>query len=72
METQYQILLTVVFGVIYWPINILHTKVQKWYFGMKKKDIVMWYLFTPFYWILVAITFIISVPYEFVIAKNLH
>ena len=67
-----RILLTIVFGAIYWPINIIHTNVQKWYFGMKKKDIVIWYLFTPFYWLLVAITFIISVPYEFIIAKNLH
>lgn len=51
---------------------MLHTKTQKWYFEQKKKDIVVWYLFTPFYWILVAITFVISVPYEFLIAKDLH
>lgn len=67
-----RILFTIIFGIIYWPINTLHMKVQKWYFAEKKKDKVVWYLFTPFYWILVVITFIVSVPYEFLIAKNLH
>ena len=67
-----RILLTIVFGVIHWPVNLLHTKGQKWYFAEKKRDIVVWYLFTPIYWIIVAITFIISVPYEFVIARDLH
>lgn len=66
------ILFTIIFGPIYWLINIIHTKVQKWYFAEKKKDIVMWYLFTPFYWLLVVVTFIISVPYEFIIVKNIH
>ena len=64
------ILFTVILGPIYWLINIIHTKVQKWFFAQKKKDKVVWYLFTPFYWILVAITFIISVPYEFLIAQT--
>lgn len=67
-----RILLTVVLGVIYIPINNLNTAVQKWYFHMKKKDIIVYYAFTPFYWILVGITFIISVPYEFVIAMEIH
>lgn len=62
------ILFTVTLGPIYWLINIIHTKVQHWYFSQKKKDIIIWYLFTPFYWLLVAVTFIISVPYEFLIA----
>jgi len=62
------ILLTITLGPIYWLINTIHTKVQKWYFSQKKKDIIVWYLFTPFYWIVVAITFIISVPYELLIA----
>lgn len=64
------ILFTVVFGIIYWPINIIHTKVQAWYFKLKKNDEVLYYLFTPFYWILVVITFAISVPYEFIIAQT--
>lgn len=58
------ILLVVVLGLVYWPINIIYTKVHKWYFKQKKEDIIIWYLFTPFYWILVAIVTIISVPYE--------
>ena len=67
-----RIILTVVLGAIYIPINTFNSAVQKWYFSMKKKDEVLWYLFTPFYWILVGITFIISVPYEFVIAMDIH
>ncbi len=67
-----RILLTVVLGIVYIPINALNTRVQKWYFKMKHKDKVVYYAFTPFYWILVGITFIISVPYEFVIAMDLH
>ena len=64
------ILFTIILGPIYWLINTIHTKVQKWYFSQKKDDIIIWYLFTPFYWILVVITFIISVPYEFIIAQT--
>jgi hypothetical protein len=67
-----RILLTLIFGAIYWPINALHLKVQKWYFSMKTKDIVVWYAFTPFYWIEVIIVFIVSIPYEFLIAVDLH
>lgn len=64
------ILLTVILGPIYWLINIIHMRIQKWYFRMHKEDRIVWYLFTPIYWILVAITFIISVPYEFLIAQT--
>ena len=64
------ILLTITIGPIYWLINLILLKVQKWYFAEKKKDIIIWYLFTPFYWIIVAITFIISIPYEFLIATT--
>lgn len=67
-----RILLTVILGIIYIPINRFHMMVQKWYFAQKKKDKITWYLFTPFYWIIVSITFIISIPYDFLIAKNLH
>ncbi len=66
-----KIILTLIFGAIYWPLNTVYLKIQKWHFGMKKKDIVVWYAFSPFYWILVAIVTIVSVPYE-AIAKNLH
>jgi hypothetical protein len=67
-----RIILTVVIGAIYMPLNNFHTAVQKWYFKTKHEDRVVYYAFTPFYWILVAITFIVSVPYEFVIAEDIH
>jgi len=60
------IILLVALGIFYVPINALYLAVQKWHFGMKKKDIVVYYAFAPFYWILVAITYIISAPYEFI------
>ncbi len=68
----FRIILTVVLGVIYIPINTFNVAVQKWYFGMRHKDEIIYYAFTPFYWIIVGITFIISIPYEFVIAMDLH
>ena len=67
-----RIILVLVVGIIYIPINRLNTQVQKWYFKLRKTDEVSYYLFTPFYWILVAITFIISVPYDFLIAQDIH
>ncbi len=67
-----RILLTLIFGAIYWPVNVINIKTQKWYWSMKKKDIVIYYAFTPFYWIIVMITFIISIPYELLIAVDLH
>ncbi len=67
-----RIILTVALGIIYIPINNFNLAVQKWYFSMKHKDKTTYYLFTPFYWIIVGITFIISIPYEFVIAMDLH
>ncbi len=67
-----RIILTLVVGVIYMPLNNFNTAVQKWYFRIKKEDKVVFYLFTPFYWILVFITFIVSVPYEFLIAMDIH
>lgn len=67
-----RVILTVALGIIYIPINNFNLAVQKWYFAMRHKDIVTYYLFTPFYWTIVAITFIISIPYEFVIAMDIH
>lgn len=68
----FRILLIVVLGIIYIPINTIYMKVQKWYFGMKKKDPVIYYAFTPFYWLLVGITYLISAPYEFVQSFGIH
>ena len=59
-------------GAIYIPLNTLYMAVQKWHFKMKHKDKVVFYLFTPFYWILVGITFAVSAPYELVIAMDIH
>lgn len=67
-----RVLLTVILGIIYMPLNQFYMVVQRWYFHMKKKDEVIYYAFTPFYWILVGIVFVISVPYEFVIAMDIH
>ncbi len=67
-----RIILTVALGIIYIPINHFNLFVQKWYFGMKHKDKTTYYLFTPFYWIVVGLTFIVSIPYEFVIAMDIH
>lgn len=67
-----RIILTVALGIIYIPINNFNLAVQKWYFSIRHKDKVLYYLFTPFYWIIVGITFVISIPYEFVIAMDIH
>ena len=57
-------LLVIVIGVIYWPLNAFYLIVQKWHFKMKEKDKVVYYVFSPFYWILVAIVSAISLPFE--------
>lgn len=67
-----RILLTLVLGIVYWPIMNLNEAVTKWYLRMKKEDKIIYYCFMPFYWILVTVTFIVSVPYEFVISVDLH
>lgn len=57
-------ILLVAVGIIYYPLNSLYTIVQKWYLPMWKKDKIIYFAFAPFYWILVGITTIISIPYE--------
>lgn len=56
--------LLVVVGIIYYPLNSLYLIVQKWYLPMWKKDKIIYFAFAPFYWILVGIVSIISIPYE--------
>lgn len=56
--------LLVIFGVIYYPLNSLYLIVQKWYLPMWHKDKFIYFAFAPFYWILVGITTVISIPYE--------
>lgn len=57
-------ILTVALGLIYVPLNAIYLRVHNWYMPMWKKDKVIYFCFAPFYWILVAITSIISIPYE--------
>jgi hypothetical protein len=67
-----RIILTIIVGIVYMPLNNFRSSVQTWYFKMKKQDKIIFYAFTPIYWLLVAVTFIISIPYEFLIAKDIH
>lgn len=67
-----RIILIVALGIIYMPINNIYMRVQKWHFGMKKKDPVVYYAFTPFYWLIVVITYTISAPYEFIQSFGIH
>jgi hypothetical protein len=57
-------LIVVTLNLINVPLNMLYMKVQKWYLPMKKKDMVIFIAFAPFYWILVGLTFIIGYPCE--------
>jgi hypothetical protein len=57
-------ILMLVFGIIYFPLNLLYMATQKWYLPMWKKDKVIYFAFAPFYWLLFGIVFIISYPYE--------
>ena len=43
---------------------MLFMKVQAWYLPMWKKDKIIYFAFAPFYWILVALTFIVGYPCE--------
>ena len=45
-------------------MNHLFTITQKWYLPMWKKDKIIYFAFAPFYWIIVALTFIIGYPCE--------
>lgn len=58
------IVLVVLLGIIYYPLNSLYLIVRDWYLPMKKKDIVIFWAFAPFYWILFILVSIISIPYE--------
>lgn len=58
------IVLVVLLGIIYYPLNSLYLLIRDWYLPMREKDIVIFWAFAPFYWILVALVSIISIPYE--------
>ncbi len=57
-------ILVLLIGLIYWPLNLIYLKVQKLYLPLWHKDKVLYYAIAPFYWIMVAIVSIISIPYE--------
>lgn len=53
------------------PLNKLYMTVQKWYLPMRKKDMVIFIAFAPFYWVLVGLTFLFGYPCE-VLARLIH
>ncbi|MBP6931110.1 MAG: hypothetical protein KBD48_00260 [Candidatus Pacebacteria bacterium] len=54
----------ILLNVINIPLSMLFMKVQAWYLPMWKKDKIIYFAFAPFYWILVALTFIVGYPCE--------
>lgn len=64
-------LIIVVLNLVNIPLNKLYMFVQKWYLPMYKKDKVIYFAFAPFYWLLVALTFIFGYPCE-QLAKLVH
>ena len=57
-------ILVLIIGILYYPLNLLYMRVQKWYLPMWHKDKFIYFAFAPFYWIIVGIVTIISIPYE--------
>lgn len=64
-------LILVILNLVAVPLNLLYTKVQKWYLPMWKKDKVIYFAFAPFYWTLVALTFIFGWPCD-ILARLAH
>jgi hypothetical protein len=64
-------LLLIIINLINVPLTALYMKVQKWYLPQRKKDIVIFIAFAPFYWILVALAFIVGWPCD-MLAKLAH
>lgn len=64
-------LLIIILNLVAIPLNILYVKVQKWYLPMWKEDKIIYFAFAPFYWILVALTFIFGWPCD-KLAKLAH
>jgi len=64
-------LILVLLNLVNIPLNKLYMIVQKWYLPMWKKDKILYIAFAPFYWILVALTFIFGWPCE-QLSKLMH
>ena len=56
--------LLLLLSLINTPYQKLFMAVQKWYLPMWKKDKVIYFAFAPFYWIIVALAFILGWPCE--------
>jgi len=54
----------VILNLINIPLNKLFMVTQKWYLPMWRKDKVIYFAFAPFYWLIVALTFIVGWPTE--------
>jgi hypothetical protein len=68
--TMLKMLLSIIFGIIYLPLNLLLLKVSELYQGMSKRD--------PLYWLirigifpLWAVVSILSAPYE-ILVESAH
>ena len=63
--------LLVFLNLINVPLNKLFMVTQKWYLPMWHKDKIIYFAFAPFYWIIVALTFIIGYPCE-ILGRMVH
>ena len=61
----------VVLNIFSYPINLLLMNVKKWYLPMWKKDKIIYFAFAPFYWILVALSFMFAFPID-LLSKMIH
>ncbi len=64
-------LILVILNLVNVPLNKLFMVTQKWYLPMWKKDKIIYFAFAPFYWALVALTFIFGYPCE-ILSKLAH
>lgn len=71
MITIIKIFITVIFSIVYIPLNWFFMRLQKWYLPLYQKDRFLYFLFAPFYWTFVVINSIIGVPYE-MISQSIH
>lgn len=55
-------LIYVILNAINTPLGNLYKKIKKWYQPMRNEDKVIWIAFAPFYYVLVALVFLIGYP----------
>ncbi len=44
------------------PLKDGFKKIKKWYLEIKNEDRVLWYAFSPFYWIIASLVYVIGFP----------